>query len=89
MSRPRPRTRPPTPRKGAQRSAGWRAALAGRMALPGPGRLAGLGALVAVAVAALVMLVSVSAGGLNRFGLQRLAADAPAAAPARTGYIHR
>ena len=63
--------------------------MSGRMALPGPGRLAGLGALVAVAVAALVMLVSVSAGGLNRFGLQRLAAEAPAGVTAKTGYISR
>ncbi len=42
-----------------------------------------------VVVAALVMLVSVSAGGLNRFGLQRLVAEAPASAPAKTGYINR
>lgn len=87
MSRPRSQTRSPKPRKDTQRSAGWRTALAERLALPGPGRLARLGALVAVAVAALVMLVSVSAGGLNRFGLQRLAAEAPA--DAKTGYIKR
>ena len=85
MSRHRPRTRSREP--ASRPSAGWRVALARRLALPGPGRLAKLGALVAAAVAALVMLVNVSAGGLNRFGLQRLAADAPAGA--KTGYINR
>lgn len=85
MSRPRTRSRKPASRP----SSGWRAALAERLTLPGPGRLAGLGALVAVAVAALVMLVSVSAGGLNRFGLQRLAADAPQTQPAKPGYLRR
>lgn len=85
MSRPRPRTRSREP--ASRPSSGWRTALAERLALPGPGRLVKLGALVAVMVAALVMLVSVSAGGLNRFGLQRLAADAPAGV--KTGYINR
>ncbi len=92
MSRPRPQTRSPKstrPRKGEERSVGWRTALTGRPTLPAPGRLAVSGVLVAVTVAALVMLVSVSAGGLNRFGLQRLAANAPASATAKVGYINR
>lgn len=89
MSRARPQTRSPKPRKTGPRPTEGRSVLPGRFTLPGPGRLAGLGGLVAVAVAALVMLVSVSAGGLNRFGLQRLAADAPSSAPARSSYINR
>lgn len=86
MSRPRPQTRSPKPRKGGPHG---RAPLMHLPTIPRPARLAGLGSLVAVAVAVLVMLVSVSAGGLNRFGLQRLAADPPAGASARTGYINR
>ena len=89
MSRARPQTRSSKPRKTGPRPTEGRSVLPGRFTLPGPGRLAGLGGLVAVAVAALVMLVSVSAGGLNRFGLQRLAADAPTSAPARSSYINR
>lgn len=89
MSRPRPQTRSPKPRKGGARTGGGRAALMDRLTPPGPARLAGLGSLVVITVAALVMLVSVSAGGLNRFGIQRLAADAPAGASSKTGYIKR
>lgn len=89
MSQARPQTRSTKPRKTGQHPTKERSVFLGRYALPSPGRLAGLGGLVVVAVAALVMLVSVSAGGLNRFGLQRLAADAPTSAPARSSYINR
>jgi hypothetical protein len=88
MNRPRPNS----PKKPSQ-AAGtpWWRSFQGCLVLPTPARLAFLCLVAVLVIGTLVLLIKLSAGGLNRLGIQQLAgaSGSPDRASGPSTYLRR